>query len=72
MGDFKALLDSDMKVFHNPAEFAHETNIWYLEKKYTVPVIIDHTAAEDRKKLEKTTQRVYTGQIVWYILPCVI
>ena len=35
MGDFKALLDSDMKVFHNPAEMAHKINLWYLEKKYT-------------------------------------
>ena len=62
MGDFKALLDSDMKVFHNPAEMANMINIWYLEKQYTIPAIVDHTAAENRK----------TGQIVWYISPCVI
>lgn len=52
MGDFKALLAGDMKVFHNPAEFAHKVNIWYLEKQYTVPAIIDHTAAEERRKTE--------------------
>ena len=68
MGDFKALLDSDMKVFHNPAEFAHEINIWYLEKKYTVPVIIDHTAAEDRKKLENDhAEGIYRANCLVYI-----
>ena len=50
MGDFKAQLASDMKVFHNTAEFATVTNIWYLEKPYKVTLIIDHTAAEERQK----------------------
>lgn len=67
-GDFKALLDSDMKVFHNPAEFAHKTNIWYMEKQYMVPVIIDHTAAEDRKKSETDhAEGIYRANCLVYI-----
>lgn len=70
-GDFKALLDSDMKVFHNPAEFAHETNIWYLEKMYTVPAIIDHTGAENRKKTEKdNAEGIYRANCLVYISLC--
>lgn len=53
MGDFKEQLHRDMAVFHNTAEFATQTNVWYLEKQYTVPAIIDHTAAEERQKTEK-------------------
>ena len=68
MGDFKALLDSDMKVFHNPAEFAHETNIWYLEKKYTVQAIIDHTAAEERQRAgEDHAEGIYRANCLVYI-----
>lgn len=48
--DFKALLVSDMKVFHNCGEMATMTDIWYQGKKYYVPIIIDHTAAEERQK----------------------
>ena len=68
MGDFKALLDSDMKVFHNPAEMANVVNIWYLEKQYTVPAIIDHTGAEDRKKTEKDhAEGIYRANCLVYI-----
>lgn len=68
IGGFKALLDSDMKVFHNPAEMAHTTNVWYLEKQYTVPAIIDHTAAEDRKKLETDhAEGIYRANCLAYI-----
>lgn len=67
-GGFKALLDSDMKVFHNPAEMAHEINIWYLEKQYKVPAIIDHTGAEDRKKFETDhVEGVYRANCLVYI-----
>lgn len=48
--DFKALLVSDMKVFHNCGEMATMTDVWYQGKKYYVPIIIDHTAAEERQK----------------------
>jgi len=66
--DFKALLDSDMNVFHNPAEFAHETNIWYLEKQYRVPAVIDHTAAEERKQLEADhAEGMHRAQCLVYI-----
>lgn len=53
--DFKAQIASDMKVFHNTAEMATMTDIWYQGKKYTVPLIIDHTAAEERR-VRKTTE----------------
>lgn len=68
MKDFKAQLDEDMKVFHNPGEFAHITNIWYLEKRYTVPAIIDHTAAEERKKTESDhAEGIYRANCLVYI-----
>jgi hypothetical protein len=47
--DFKAQILKDLKVFHNPGEFATMTNIWYDGGYYTVPVIIDHETAKDRK-----------------------
>ena len=68
MGDFKALLDADMKVFHNPAEMAHTINVWYGEKKYTVPAIIDHTAAEERKKAgEDHAEGIHRANCLVYI-----
>jgi hypothetical protein len=68
MGDFKAQLVSDMSVFHNPGEFAHITNIWYLEKQHTVPAIIDHTAAEDRSKTENDhAEGIYRANCLVYI-----
>lgn len=48
--DFKAQLVADMAVFHNPGEFAHVTRMWYNGTEYTVPAVIDHTAAADRQK----------------------
>lgn len=68
IGGFKALLDSDMKVFHNPAEMAHNVNIWYLEKQYTVHAVIDHTAAEDRRKTETDhAEGIYRADCLVYI-----
>ena len=49
--DFKAQLASDMKVFHNTGEFGTLTDLWYQGKQYTVPLIIDHTAADERQKM---------------------
>lgn len=68
MLDFKAQLDRDMSVFHNNAEFATVTNFWYLEKEYTVPLIIDHTAAEKRKKSETDhAEGIYRADCLVYI-----
>lgn len=49
--DFKAQILKDLKVFHNPGEFATMTRIWYNGNCYTVPIVIDHETAKDRKTL---------------------
>ena len=49
--DFKAQILEDLKVFHNPGEFATMTRIWYGGCCYTVPIVIDHETARDRKTL---------------------
>lgn len=68
MMDFRAQLEKDMDVFHNTAEFATLTRLWYLEKEYTVPLIIDHTAAEKRKRLETDhAEGLYRAQCLVYI-----
>lgn len=48
--DFKTQVIKDLKVFNNPAEFAAMVNMWYDGKTYTIPAVIDHKAAEDRKR----------------------
>lgn len=50
--DFKTQIIRDLKVFNNPAEFAAMVNMWYDGKTYTIPAVIDHKAAEDRKRLQ--------------------
>lgn len=72
MRDFKAQLVSDMKVFHNPAEMAHTVNIWHMEKQYTVPAVIDHTAAEERRKKTETdhSEGLYRANCLVYIALC--
>lgn len=49
--DFKAQIDADMKVFHNSAEFATVAGFWYDREWHEAPVIMDHEAAADRKRL---------------------
>lgn len=49
--DFKAQILEDLKVFHNPGEFATMTRIWYDGGCYTVPIVIDHETAKNRKTL---------------------
>lgn len=49
--DFKEQILKDLKVFHNPGEFATMTRIWYNGGYYTVPIVIDHETAKDRKTL---------------------
>lgn len=66
--DFKSLLDSDMEVFHNAAEFAQKISVWYQEEHYTLPVIIDHTAAEERQKAgEDHAEGIYRADCLAYI-----
>lgn len=48
--DFKAQIIKDMAVFHNSEEFATVTDIWYEGRKHTIPLILDHEAAEERKR----------------------
>lgn len=49
--DFKAQCAADMAVFHNPAEFATEVGFWYDREYKEVPVILDHEAAAERRRL---------------------
>ncbi len=46
--DFKTQILKDLKVFHNPEEFATITKIWYNGSCYTIPIIIDHETVKDR------------------------
>ena len=48
--DFKAQLAADMRVFHNPAEFATITGFYYDRTWYEVPVVLDHEAAAERQR----------------------
>ncbi len=48
--DFKAQLAEDMRVFHNPAEFATIAGFYYDRKWYEVPVVLDHEAAAERQR----------------------
>ena len=48
--DFKAQVAADMRVFHNPAEFATIAGFYYDRKWYEVPVVLDHEAAADRQR----------------------
>lgn len=47
--DFKAQIEKDLAVFHNTGEFATQMNVWYCDNQYTIPVILDHTAAVERQ-----------------------
>ena len=65
--DFKAQLASDMKVFHNCGEMATMTDIWYQGKKHYLPIIIDHTAADERQRGNGDNAEVETVLLVWSI-----
>ena len=66
--DFKAQLASDMKVFHNCGEFGNMTDLWYQGKKYTVPLIIDHTAADERQRVSgDNAEGLYKSDCLVYI-----
>ena len=51
--DFKAQLAADMRVFHNPAEFATITGFYYDRTWYEVPVVLDHEAAAERQRARR-------------------
>lgn len=51
--DFKAQIIKDLAAFHNPGEMAEIVNIWYCDKQYTVPAVIDHTAAAERQAAQQ-------------------
>ena len=48
--DFKAQIIKDLKVFHNPGEFAEMMCIWYDGQQYEVPAVLDHLTGTDRQK----------------------
>lgn len=66
--DFKAQILEDLKVFHNPGEFATLTNIWYDGGCYIVPIVIDHETAKDRKTLANDhAEGIYLAGALVYI-----
>lgn len=71
MEDFKSQLIKDMAAFHNTAEFAQKIKLWYQEKPYIVPAIIDHSGAEDRKKRANDyAEGIYRANCLVYIALC--
>lgn len=66
--DFKTQILKDLKVFHNPGEFATMTNIWYDSGSYTVPIVIDHETAKDRKMLANDhAEGINLAEVLVYI-----
>ena len=66
--DFKTQILKDLKVFHNPGEFATMTRIWYNGDCYTVPIVIDHEAAKDRKTPSNDhAEGIYLAEALVYI-----
>lgn len=49
--NFKAQAERDLEaVFHNPSEHADVVEFWYDGNRYSMPIILDHAGAQDRKK----------------------
>jgi hypothetical protein len=65
--DFKSLLASDMKIFHNPLEMAEKQNIYYNGDWYTVPIVLDHTQAHDRASKGDHAEGIYQADCIAYI-----
>lgn len=66
--DFKAQLIKDMATFHNPGEFATETDIWYDGEHYGVPLILDHETAKERRQLvDDNADGIHAVEVVAYI-----
>lgn len=66
MLDFKTQILKDLRVFHNPGEFAEVTKVYYDGGYYTVPVVIDHDMT-DRKSAEDHAQGIDRVEAVLYI-----
>lgn len=64
--DFKAQVIKDLAVFHNPGEMAEIVNIWYDQKLYTVPAVIDHTAAVERQAKDNA-EGIHRAEALVYI-----
>lgn len=66
--DFKAQIMKDLKVFHNPGEFAEMMNIWYAENLYTVPAVLDHLTEADRQQPSGDhSEGIYRTEAMLYI-----
>lgn len=66
--DFKAQIIKDLAVFHNPGEMAEIVNIWYCGKQYTVPAVVDHTAAAERQATQQDhAEGIHRAEALVYI-----
>ncbi len=66
--DFKAQILKDLKVFHNPGEFAEMMNIWYAGSQYEVPAVLDHLTEADRKQPGgDNSEGIYRVEAILYI-----
>ena len=70
--DFKAQLAADMRVFHNPAEFATVAGFYYDREWYEVPVVLDHEAAAERQRPGGITRRACPAWKPWRMYHCMI
>ena len=66
--DFKAQIMKDLKVFHNPGEFAEMMNLWYAGSPYTVPAVLDHLTEADRQQPSGDhSEGIYRTEAMLYI-----
>jgi hypothetical protein len=67
--NFKDVVARDIKtVFHNSNEFAETQTVVYNGKEYTIPVILDHTEATERKKtIHDNAEGIFKVDAVAYI-----
>lgn len=66
--DFKAQIIKDLKVFHNPGEFAEMMCIWYDGQQYEVPAVLDHLTGADRQKPGgDNAEGIYRAEAMLYI-----
>lgn len=66
--DFKAQVIEDLKVFHNPGEFAEMMCIWYDGKQYEVPAVLDHLTGTDRQRPGADhAEGIYRAETILYI-----
>lgn len=75
--NFKEQVKKDLKVFHNLQEFAEEMEIRYGGETYTIPVVLDHEGAQDRKKpsndyvdgIFRVDAKIYMSQNDFDVIP---